>query len=247
MGIEESRSELGNPMHLRGEVPPEVELPEAEESKPETERAIHEALNLVAEANDLNKLNSALSILQNVSKKDSELFKDSIFCSNIISSILHGTVHGDISFRYIWSQEIRKKLEELQLVYRLNISKNFDELKSIVREVGKIKDQDANKICENIDKVISLNGTSYAEVFIMGITNKFGLRDAVRRILKIMPKVEFKPEEVTPKEGPVEIGDENRIDEGDSHAMIGMEAPTKTAQGNNTEKRKSNWRRFFGM
>ena len=51
--------------------------PKPPEAEPEKEKPQERALCLIAEADDLFKLNDALLLLRDSSEKDSELFKDS--------------------------------------------------------------------------------------------------------------------------------------------------------------------------
>ena len=218
--------------------------PKPLETGPEKENPQERALHLINEANDLFKLNDALLLLKGASEKDTELFKDSIYCSNMIPSMLKGTVHSEMSFRYIDNQEIRAKLEELQTAYRIGHAQNMSELKSIATDVGRVKNQTAKQICEDIDKAVSLNGTAFAEPIIEALTNKLGLRDAVRRILKTMPKAQFKPEPIEPPKGHVDSEDPE-----EDFARSGRDAPTKTDPNppKNSVKTPWTWRRLFGM
>jgi hypothetical protein len=92
----------------------------------------------VLSAQDLDTFSTALSLLENASDRDSDPYKDAVYCLTRVQNIKAGIWCSDVDFRLIDNKKIASKLRELQFVFRIELSKTIEEVNDIVAEQGQL-------------------------------------------------------------------------------------------------------------
>jgi hypothetical protein len=205
------------------------------------------AMKAISESKNIDDFIQALALLKENSEVGTESYKDAVYCAGLAHTIKAGTWHFDIDLRYIDSEDIRKKLEDLQLSYRFETVKDIENLKQIIRDIGGVNGFGTDQTIELIDDAVSTNGTNLERDVLKRISKKHGFRDALMRILDKMPKAEFNLVEKEPISGPVIVDNPEEF--------VGTtpisEAEAKTRQTAMADKttidRKSGWKRWLGI